>query len=343
MAGFLTLGTGCSIAIGDYPAPVERVRPAEATLLPDYVEPAGMRFVLTGDLHCHSQESNGSGIMTSRVLADSVKVGYDFVALTDHNTLAQNQWDWSTPSLLVLSGMELSTNYGHFNVFGLTELADWRSDFASVADFNAYVEYLQGLGAVVQHNHPNRDRTPEQGFVADYGLQVDCVEILNKTINDEDKLTLQRDFQAMLASGIRRTGTAGSDAHRNYDIRSEYNHVWVSERSEVAVLYALAHGHSYVTTAPDGPVLSLMCGDAIMGDSVAYETGRSIDVYITGLEIGSIVRLFDADGQIGIDETVGSSAFYRAIPTEVDTGFVRVEVWRPDGGLVAFSNPLYID
>ena len=331
---------GCELSPGDYPEPMIRTRPAEATQLLTYVEPDGERFILTGDMHCHSEESNGSGIPTSRVLSESIKVGYDFIALTDHNTLAQNQLDWSTSSLLVLSGMELGTNLGHFNIFGLTELPDQLSSFDTTAVFNDYVDYLHSLGALIQHNHPNRDLAESVSF--QYDLNTDFVEILNKSLNEEDKRTLQRDFQEMLVAGKKFVATAGSDAHRDYDNRHEFNNVWVSERSEVAVLYALKQGHSYITTAVDGPVISLTCDEAIMGDSVIFYGGQIVNIMITGLMEGSLVRVFDINGLCAETGTTGSSYQYD-LDTESDMGFVRVEVWSPDGNsIIAFSNPLYI-
>ncbi|MHC1692015.1 MAG: CehA/McbA family metallohydrolase [Sphaerochaetaceae bacterium] len=340
MALTVLLLIGCELTPGDYPEPMIRTRPAEATQLLTYVEPEGERFILTGDLHCHSEESNGSGIPTSRVLSESIKVGYDFIALTDHDTLAQNQLDWSTSSLLVLSGMELGTDLGHFNIFGLTEPPNRQSTFATAAVLNTYIDYLHSLGALIQHNHPNRNLDVNVSF--SYDLNTDFVEILNKSLNEEDKRTLQRDFHGMLAAGKKFVATAGSDAHKDYDNRHEFNNVWVSERSEVAVLYALKQGHSYITTAVDGPVISLTCDEAIMGDSVIFYGGQIVNIMITGLMEGSLVRVFDINGLCAETGTTGSSYQYD-LDTESDMGFVRVEVWSPDGNsIIAFSNPLYI-
>ncbi|MFA6934988.1 MAG: CehA/McbA family metallohydrolase [Sphaerochaetaceae bacterium] len=331
---------GCQFAPGDYPEPTLRTRPAEAALLLNgYTELPGERFVLTGDLHCHSGESNGSGIPTSRVLADSIKAGYDFVALTDHGTVDQNKYDWSTDELLVLSGLELGTNLGHFNILGLTEMPNLPRIDSTEEEFNTYIDYLHGLGALIQHNHPNRGLDPSVPFT--YNLNTDFVEILNRGLNDEDKRTLQRDFYNMLAAGKSFVGTAGSDAHRDYTSRHEFNNVWVTERTEVAVLYALNKGHSYVTTAADGPVIQLTCGTAIMGDTVSCSTGQSVDINITALAEGSIVKVLNKGGLV-LEQAATSSSLAIRIPTQSSTGLVRVEIWGSDGSIIAFSNPLYI-
>src|SRR5690625_2764993 len=66
-------------------------------------------FILKGDLHVHSDFSHDSDIPVDQVVRESGIAGYDFIALTEHNTTRHMLEDHSTEDVLVISGYEHTT------------------------------------------------------------------------------------------------------------------------------------------------------------------------------------------------------------------------------------------
>jgi hypothetical protein len=80
-----------------------------------------------GDLHAHTIHSDGEWDIPALLEAARAR-HLDFVALTDHNTIAQlhNLDILTTDDLLVMGGMELTTFWGHALSLGTRRWIDWR-------------------------------------------------------------------------------------------------------------------------------------------------------------------------------------------------------------------------
>ena len=91
----------------------------EATDVPVRRDQAGW---FRGDLHCHTHHSDAKGAPET-LAKNARRNGLDFLAVTDHNTTSQ--WKYfgpsSTPDLIFVPGMEITTARGHANIFGLSE------------------------------------------------------------------------------------------------------------------------------------------------------------------------------------------------------------------------------
>ena len=61
-------------------------------------------FILKGDLHVHSDFSHDSVVPIEQVVSESSIAGYDFIAVTDHNTPRHMIEDHSTDDVLVNAG-----------------------------------------------------------------------------------------------------------------------------------------------------------------------------------------------------------------------------------------------
>ncbi|WP_410531072.1 CehA/McbA family metallohydrolase [Streptococcus sp. VEG1o] len=70
-----------------------------------------------GDFHTHTQLSDGKELIGS-VTAKVLEEGLDFYVATEHNLLHTG---WEKTELFVMPGIEMTTNFGHANVFGLTK------------------------------------------------------------------------------------------------------------------------------------------------------------------------------------------------------------------------------
>ena len=125
--------------------PVPGERPARRSL------PArpGYRW-LAGDLHSHTLHSDGA-LAVPELAAFAVRQGLDFLAVTDHNTVSHHA---ELPAasrrygITLVPGQEVTTGFGHANVFGEIGWIDFRGSADSWLDAS---ERSGGLMAV---NHP---------------------------------------------------------------------------------------------------------------------------------------------------------------------------------------------
>jgi hypothetical protein len=125
--------------------PVPGERPARRSL------PArpGHRW-LAGDLHSHTLHSDGA-LTVPELTAFAVRQGLDFLAVTDHNTVSHHA---ELPAasrqygITLVPGQEVTTAFGHANVFGEIGWIDFRGSADSWLDAS---ERSGGLMAV---NHP---------------------------------------------------------------------------------------------------------------------------------------------------------------------------------------------
>src|SRR5207302_8223445 len=77
-----------------------------------------------GDFHCHTLYSDG--VLTPPELAALAKSeGLDFFAITDHNTVNAYPHFDAPAELLIIPGIEVTFEEGHFNVFGVDGDQDW--------------------------------------------------------------------------------------------------------------------------------------------------------------------------------------------------------------------------
>lgn len=139
---------------------------AEAQVLPAPTAGRGPGWY-RGDLHLHSAHSDGScDSQASRrvpcplfkTLEEAAARKLDFVAITEHNTAshadalreAQPYFD----ELLLIPGREVTTFWGHFNIFGVTAPIDFRIAPGVDNSFNRIADRTHALGGVVSINHP---------------------------------------------------------------------------------------------------------------------------------------------------------------------------------------------
>lgn len=188
-----------------------------------------------GDLHAHTGNSDGrcanqSGVRVAcpveRTVAAAAARGLDFMAITDHNTTAhfaamralQPAYD----HLLLVPGREITTFWGHANVFGVTGFLDFRT-FQGDARGAPWLEAAKAAGGVISINHPGAPSGENcmgcgwriGGLPAD---AVQAVEVVNggtmaETGSADGPLQGFAFWQARLNAGERLTAIGGSDNH----------------------------------------------------------------------------------------------------------------------------------
>ena len=127
----------------DPPVPAQRPSPRALPTRP------GHRW-LAGDLHSHTVHSDGA--LTVPELAElAVRRGLDFLAVTDHNTVSHHGELAGAArryGIALLAGQEVTTAFGHANVFGDVGWIDFRNE----AD--DWLDAAERAGGLMSVNHP---------------------------------------------------------------------------------------------------------------------------------------------------------------------------------------------
>lgn len=293
-------------------------------------------LLLRGDLHVHSSYSHDSNVPTAQVIEESILTGYDFIALTEHNTRNHMRQDHSVDGLIVLPGYELTLEKVHINLFGVRSFSE-RIGMITKKEVTEFLEDFRNLGGLSQINHPNDPR-----FYSRFGydLPVDFLEVWNNAHFGEDDYKTLQDWHQMLAEGRKVYVTSGTDAHSNHLGRSPFTNVYVKEKTAEAILDGMRSGHMYITRTPYGPTIQLSFEDCIMGDTVRYTEGGVVTATLALLAPGSTVRVYSQRGLEHELKAVEPSMMIE-LPMD-DRHFYRVEVWDAQGDITAITNPIFI-
>jgi hypothetical protein len=275
-----------------------------------------------GDLHCHTFHSDARGA-PDVLHAAARQAGLDFLAIADHNTTTQRRYFHpnSSPDLVFIRAMEVTTAEGHANVYGVDEWIDFRMTRPS--DAHTLAKLVHDRGGLLSINHDKPPIAWEYEFP-----EADCQEVWQSTWLAWNWIALER-WQSRLAAGMKLSAIGGSDFHQPVALQPDGPLVlarpttvfWLPELSEDAVLAAMKSGHGYVTESPDGPHLEINANNTVMGQT----TGAISAIRITTRgAAGDILALVDATGEIArID--IGSDDFMTDIPIS-PKGFVRAEI-----------------
>lgn len=329
-----------------------------------------------GDLHMHTAHSDGSCASQSgkRVPCPvfltaqaAITQGLDFIAITDHN--ASSQYDAMRElqpyfdRLLLIPGREITTFWGHFNIFGITQYVDYRAVAHDGRDVNAIVRDARATGAIASINHANSP-TGEVcmgcGWTPSTPVDVSLftgVEVINGRMSSADF------WDRNLAGGARLTAIGGSDNHNALAkpgtrgaIGWPTTVVQASELSVPAILDAIRRGRAFIdltashdkvvdieaSTAPGSASWVAMGGtiDARAGAPVSFRiklaacAGSKVHLFLDGKETSSLPPLTAATG----DEV---------LPFQWDSDggrhWVRAEVRDSNDSLMLVSNPIYIN
>jgi len=287
-------------------------------------------------LHAHTTESDGE--LPPPMLAEhSARAGYDVLAITDHwrRTSAT-----SPNGLLVIPSSEINCllpeeRDGHVLAYGIDEdpmeFARTRPDFAAAA------AWIGAQGGVTYLAHPNwtgasRLELPDG---------VAGIEVYNAGCELEVGRGLSSvHWDDVLETGRLCFGIAADDSHHpGFD--SDYAWVWARapERSQPAVLEALATGCFYSSTGPVIHVVEVEDGAV----EVRCSPARSVTL-CTGREKGAAVNA----GRLGY--RYGA----RVLASSDDGGITHARLERPARnpygrvevvdlqGRKAWTNPLWI-
>lgn len=261
-----------------------------------------------GDLHCHTFHSDAAG--SPELLHQAARqAGLDFLAVADHNTISQRRYfhPQSSPDLVFVRAMEVTTSAGHANAYGVDEWIDFRMSRPEHAHVLARLVHERGGLLSINHDKPT--------IPWNYELPpIDCMEVWQSAWMAWNWVSLAR-YQARLAAGLKIAAIGGSDFHQPAQLMPEgplslarpTTCFWLQELSEDAVLAAMKAGRGYVTESPSGPHLALTANGMPMGSTVSGWVTAEADV--RGAK-GDRLTWIDASGTIAeqlieTDEWIG--------------------------------------
>ncbi|MEK6647310.1 MAG: sugar-binding protein [Candidatus Firestonebacteria bacterium] len=208
------------------------------------------RFMLKGDLHIHSNNSDGDLLEKDLIVA--VNAGLDFISMSDHDTPngskdAQKIINKLDLPFLIVPGNEVTASGGfHLLVFGLMQ------DIMNLDDTSELCRKIRAYGGYICASHPCWKRTRERFW--DTGLfhkmvesgEIDGIELINYTANKDEEgdesianIPVIEYYQKLMSQGIVFPITVGSDAHRSENIGKVFMTVFSKEFTVPSILEAI--------------------------------------------------------------------------------------------------------
>lgn len=290
-----------------------------------------------GDCQCHTFHSDAKG--SPEVLhAQARKAGLDFLFVTDHNTMTA--WDAyfaqaSSPDLVFLRGLEITTPPGHANALGIDRWVDFRLE--REGDVDVLAREVRAAGGVLSINHDKPD-IPWTWPVPDIG----AMEVWQRhwlMAND----VARRRYDARLGRGRRISLIGGSDWHQPAVVSDDpfalgcpTTVLHCRELSHDGVMEALRAGEGYVTEGPEGPSLITTAGGSAMG-SVSAEPPAHLRIETTGAAGDDLVLI--AEGrEIARSEIPQDGAVEVPLPGGIASVRAEIEAKASRADLIAKFN-----
>jgi hypothetical protein len=335
-----------------------------------------------GDLHMHTAHSDGSCLSMRgvhvpcpvfRTLETAHARGLDFISVTDHNATAQNEalrelapyYD----DLLLIPGREITTFYGHANVWGPTAPLDFQlgsTRAPTLAAIQTEVEKAHGLISINHPGQPSGEACMGCGWTVkdtDYS-RIQAIEVVNGGAlrlpgGAESVISGIPFWEARLNAGFRITAVGGSDSH-DADLAKVASAgpgypttvVHAQALSQPAILAALRAGHVFVDiTGSRDKRLEVTAASggqtAEMGDALAAPVGAPIkvSVHVTHAAGASLSLAGDGPKPKLADATLNGDDETRGFEVSGDgkRHWLRVDVRGPDGRLWLLGNPIYLN
>lgn len=335
-----------------------------------------------GDLHMHTAHSDGScrsdrgqrvPCPVFKTLEAARRHGLDFISVTDHNT---NSHDDALrelapyfDDLLLIPGREITTFWGHANVWGPTGPLDFQLGSPHAPTLATIQGEVAQAGGLISINHPGQpsgEACMGCGWTArdtDFS-RIQAIEAVNggslKLPHGAESVISGIPFwEARLNAGLRITAVGGSDNH-DVDIDPATGQgvgfpttvVHAQALSQPAILAAIRAGHVFVDVTGSRDKLLEVTADAgghvaEMGDALAAPAGAPVKVTIRVRHAAGGALSLAGDGPKPklADAALASDDETRTFEVAGDghRHWLRVDVRGPDGNLWLLGNPVYLN
>jgi hypothetical protein len=291
--------------------------------------------------------------------------GLDYIAVTDHNATSQadalRELQPAFNKILLVPGREITTFYGHANIFGLTDFIDFRMTNASYAAAKNWMSAVNNSGGIISINHPGipsgEDCMGCGWQIADIPDQViTAVEVLN---GGSMKRSIEGPIEGwdlwhkMLNSGQHVTAIGGSDDHHAETIGTPTTVIYMKQLSVQGLIDGIRSGRVFIDVeGKKDHFVDLSAGNR--ENSVVYMGGTlsvkpldtvNLTAYVKGISGGKIE--FIIDGVLCPELTQAVSSDDEKIQVKWKTDGHKRNIYTKVRGknqeLVLVSNPVYIE
>jgi hypothetical protein len=218
-----------------------------------------------GNLHSHSINSDGDS-PPYELVAWYKRNGYQFLAITDHNTFTDpSPFDSNPNDNFLLIGAEEITNPKtvHVNAIGISRVIPAQQGSSATALLQASIDAVREQGGVPLINHPNflwAFTAAEMKPLKRTGLlEIASAHPIVNHAGDGMVPSTEQMWDELLTSGMRIWAAAVDDSHH---FRGEFNATqanpggaWVAVRATAltrdAVIAALDAGEFYASVGPE--------------------------------------------------------------------------------------------
>lgn len=278
---------------------------------------------LKGNLHTHTTFSDGV-CTPQEIIAAYERLGYDFLAISDHDTwIVPDDYQHLTP-LVLIPAVEVTALGPHVQQVGGRDWVSPDSDRQNVID------QINKAGGLAVMNHPNW----EWHFSHYLHIQMEDLrhaaglEIYNGVIERLEGSALATDrWDRLLSIGRNLWGFANDDAHELRDVGVAWNVVQARSRARDDILLALRNGQFYAST---GVQVNAVMVD---GRTITIQTENAQRIrFVT--RHGAIRATFEsANAEWQLPDNPAQATNWR---------YVRIECYGA-GGRMAWTQPIKIN
>ena len=325
-----------------------------------YQEKAGW---FKGDFHTHTRLSDGKETVEN-AMKKAEMMDLDFYVPTEHNVMHTG---WRTTDLCIIPGIELTTDKGHMNLFGLTQMPEKLRDIilyngTEKAETYLYdtLEEAQKKNWITSINHPfltvwqwRYEETPLD--------KIDCIEVINDPTYTYAEASNEK--------AVRFIDELWKDGHVIYGVGGSDSHNLIEERYEGANLPSIAGDPAtYVyceNLTPENILEGVRCGHVCVARYMTIETQITVDgrkylpgdripdhaehvtyKIVTGAhkEMPEIILIEDGKKKILPVKQTGKDQFMAEAKFTLDENkwhWFRMEIRTAGHKLAGYVNPVY--
>jgi hypothetical protein len=294
-----------------------------------------------GNLHTHTINSDGDSTPYD-VLAWYKRNGYQFLALTDHNTFTDPaMFDTNPVDNFLLLGAEEVTNEKtvHVNAIGIQKVVPPQPGSTVPEILQASIDAIRAQGAIPLINHPNfrwaftaKEMLPLKNAVL---LEIASGHPAVNHAGDGVVPPTERMWDELLSAGMRVFGVGVDDAHnfrQEFSIdRANPGRAWVVVRAPALtrenILAALNAGEFYASTGVS------------LTDVRSTPASMTVEIQTTPQDPKRYQVVFVGRDGRTLAVTRTNPATYRFTGSE---GYVRARI-EDSSGLRAWTQPAFID
>ena len=286
-----------------------------------------------GNLHSHTTISDGVGAPAYWVEQYRLQ-GYDFLALTDHDTIGDVRFD-DGDDLLVLPGCEYDLEVAGGDRCHIVALnVNRENDAAGKMSVDQIVTFIRDQGGLPMIAHPYWSGL-SSALLLPFASQCFALEVFNSMChNNVGKGIAETHWDELLSGSVPILGVACDDTHSEVDAYQGWVMVKATELRRESIVSALSAGAFYSTQGPEIQECRVV---------EASDAGRATRQLVVRCSPATSItfkahnacgrRFYDRDGGLLCDASFPIRGFER---------FIRVVI-EDSVGQRAWTQPLFVE